>query len=564
MTTLWLSFLSTLVGGLGLFLLGMKLLAEGTQSIAGPRLTRLVAAVTDNRFLAALAGIGVTALLQSSSATSVMLVGFVNAGIMSLRQAVGVLMGANIGSTVTAWIMTLNLAKYGLAIGGVGALVFVFGRGERTRYLAMVTLGLGLLFYGLQLMGEGFAPLQENASVRATLLRFDAAAFPGFLACLLAGLVFTAVIQSSGAMVGIAMTLVAGGFITFPAAVAIALGADIGTTVTGLIACLGAKRAAVRTALANTFIRLLGVLVILPFAGWFVAFSEWFSGLLAGSMGLAANPAASTPYPFLSVAVSHTLFNVATTAIDLPLLGGFVRVLERLVPVMPEERRRTRRHETHLDRRLLRQPAIALAASQREIGAMAATCRAMLADFRVVLDAGGEGSGAAEEEIFALEEDLDVAQKDISEFVTHLLSTSNLPGEDALKIRRQLRQADEYESVSDYVRNALKAFLKIRNAGEELSGTAKGEVESLCGKTDDFMRMVARTLERNDPREVPMARMVAERHEAYAKECRAAHMDRISKTCLTPVKSLVYSDLLVAFRRMNDHLLNIAETLATV
>jgi phosphate:Na+ symporter len=561
MMTLWISFLSTIVGGLGLFMLGMKLLAEGTQSIAGPRLTRLVSAVTDNRVLAALVGIGVTATLQSSSATSVMLVGFVNAGIMTLSQAVGVLMGANIGSTVTAWIMTLNLAKYGLAIGGVGALIFVFSRGERTRYLAMVTLGLGLLFYGLQLMGEGFAPLQQNDSVRAWLLRFDASAFPGFLACLLAGLVLTAIIQSSGAMVGIAMTLTAGGFITFPAAVAIALGADIGTTVTGLIACIGAKRAAIRTALANTLIRALGVVVILPFAGWFVSFCEWFSGVLAGSMGLAASSAASTPYPLFSVAVAHTLFNLATTAIDLPLLDGFVRVLERIVPVLPAEKQKARRHETHLDRRLLTQPAIALAESQREIGAMGATCRTMLADFRVILAAGGEGSEAAEDEVFALEEDLDVAQKNISEFVTQLLSSRGLPGEDAVKIRRQLRQADEYESVSDYVRNALKAFLKIRNAGEELSETAKCEVENLCEKTDEFMRMVGRTLERNDPREVPMARMMAQRHEDYAKECRAAHMDRITKTCLTPVKSLVYSDLLVAFRRMNDHLLNIAETL---
>jgi len=560
MFALCVSFLSTLVGGLGLFMLGMKLLAEGTQSFAGPRLTRLVSAVTDNRVLAALVGIGVTAALQSSSATSVMLVGFVNAGIMTLTQAVGVLMGANIGSTVTAWIMTLNLAKYGLAIGGVGALMYVFSRGERTRYLAMVTLGLGLLFYGLQLMGDGFAPLQQNEAARAWLLRFDASAFPGFLACLFAGLILTAIIQSSGAMVGIAMTLTAGGFITFPAAVAIALGADIGTTVTGLIACIGAKRAAVRTALANTFVRVLGVVVILPFSGWFVGFCEWFSGHLAQSMGLTASATASTPYPLFSVAVAHTLFNVATTAIDLPLLPGFVRFLERLVPVVPAEKRKTRRHETHLDRRLLSQPAIALAESQREIAAMAATCRTMLADLRVIFDADGKDTTAAEEEVFALEEDLDVAQKDISEFVTSLLAHS-LPGDDAVKIRQQLRQADEYESVSDYVRNALKAFLKIRNAGEELSDAAKGEVARLCEQADEFMRMVARTLERNDPREVPMARMVAQRHEEYAKECRAAHMDRIDKTCLTPVKSLVYSDLLVAFRRMNDHLLNIAETL---
>ena len=561
MTELWTSFASTLVGGLGLFLLGMRLLAEGTRAFSGARLTGLVSAVAGNRVLAALAGVMVTAALQSSSATSVMLVGFVNAGVMTLSQSLGVLMGANVGATVTAWIMTLDLAKYGLLIGGAGALLFVFARRERTRYVAKVTLGLGLLFYGLQLMGEGFAPLQENEAVRAALARFDAGSFPGFLAALGAGLALTAVIQSSGAMVGIAMTLAAGGFIGYPAAVALALGADVGTTVTGLVASIGAKRAAVRTALGNTLIRAVGVAVVLPVAGPFVRGCEWAAGAIAGGMGVAASPVASTPYPLLAVALAHTVFNVGTTLVDLPLLPVFVRTLERLIPVTAEERRRTRRHETHLDARLVGHPAIALATARREIAAMGRTCRAMLADLRVVVEAGAKGAKSAEEEVFALENDLDLAQKEVSEFVTRLFGAAELSGEEAVRVRQVLRQADEYESVSDYVRNALKAFLKIRHAGETLSAAALGEVEELCAKTDELLRVVARTLLRDDRREVPMVRVMSERHETYAKACRAAHLERVGKVCGSPVKSFVYLDLLVAFRRMNDHLRNIAETL---
>ncbi len=561
MVEFWITFLSTLVGGLGLFLLGMRLLAEGTRAFSGARLTGWVSAVAGNRVLAVLAGVVVTAALQSSSATSVMLVGFVNAGVMSLGQALGMLMGANVGSTVTAWIMTLDLAKYGLAIGGVGALLFVFSRRERVRYAAKVTLGLGLLFYGLQLMGEGVGPLQEHEGVRAALTRFDAGAFPGFLAAVGAGLAMTAVIQSSGAMVGIAMTLTAGGFIGFPTAVALALGADVGTTVTGLVACAGAKRAAVRTALGNTLIRMVGVVAVLPVSGLFVRFCEWAAGSIGGGMGMAASTVASTPYPLLAVALAHTVFNVGTTLLDLPLLPVFVRVLERIIPVTADEGRRTLRHETHLDPRLSGQPMIALAEAQREIGAMGRTCRVMLADLRMVVEAGSKGARNAEEEVFALENDLDLAQKEISEFVTRLFGAEGLSREEAVRVRRVLRQADEYESVSDYVRNALKAFLKIRNAGEELSAAALGEVEELCDKTDELLRVVACALERDDEREVPMVRVMSVGHEMYAKACRAAHLERVGDVCGSPVKSFVYLDMLVAFRRVNDHLLNIAETL---
>lgn len=276
---------------------------------------------------------------------------------------------------------------------------------------------------------------------------------------------------------------------------------------------------------------------------------------------MAASTVAMTPYPLLAVALAHTVFNVGTTLLDLPLLPVFVRVLERIIPVTADEGRRTLRHETHLDPRLSGQPMIALAEAQREIGAMGRTCRVMLADLRMVVEAGSKGARNAEEEVFALENDLDLAQKEVSEFVTRLFGAEGLSREEAVRVRRVLRQADEYESVSDYVRNALKAFLKIRNAGEELSAAALGEVEELCDKTDELLRVVACALERDDEREVPMVRVMSVGHEMYAKACRAAHLERVGDVCGSPVKSFVYLDMLVAFRRVNDHLLNIAETL---
>ena len=221
-----------IVGGLGVFLLGMKNMSEGMQAVAGDKMRKLINAVTNNRFVACGVGLVVTMLIQSSSVTTVMVVGMVNAGIMTLTQAIGVILGADIGTTITAWILVLEVGKYGLPLLGVSSFFFLFSKREKVRYTAMMMLGLGMVFFGLQLMKEGFYPLREMPEFIAWFSKFTPNSFWGVWRCCLIGAAVTAIVQSSSATVGITLGLVATGIIDFKTGAALVLGENIGTTIT--------------------------------------------------------------------------------------------------------------------------------------------------------------------------------------------------------------------------------------------------------------------------------------------------------------------------------------------
>lgn len=222
----------TVIGGLGIFLLGMKNMSEGLQAIAGNGLRKMISAVTDNRLMAAGVGTTVTMLVQSSSITTVMVVGFVNSGFMTLSQAIGVIMGANIGTTVTGWILALKIGKYGLPLLGFGAFGYLFVRKDRYRFIALALMGLGMVFFGLELMKNGFSVVKELPDFEAWFARFDASTYFGVLKCAAVGCVLTFIVQSSSATLGITMSLAAIGVIPFETAAALVLGENIGTTIT--------------------------------------------------------------------------------------------------------------------------------------------------------------------------------------------------------------------------------------------------------------------------------------------------------------------------------------------
>ncbi len=546
------------LGGVGLFLLGMKFLSEGMQALAGPRLSRFVNDFTGNRFLALLAGILVTVVLQSSSATTVMVVGFVNSGLMTLRSAIGVSLGAQVGTTLSLWILTLDVTKFGLLVIGLSAFLYLFAKRVRPHNAGRALLGLGLLFYGMQLMGEGFEPLRDNASVKALLARFDATSTPGFLLAMLVGVVVTGIIQSSAAMVVIVMSLGINGIVNFPTAVALVLGSNIGTTVTALIACIGASRGAVRAALGNTLTTAVGVLAAFLVHDAFTDFCVWISHAIVGPLAV-EDPA----FVRLAVPCTHTVFNLVKTAVLLPFVPWFERLLETIVPKSAAERRGSERFRTGLNPRLVRSPALAVLQSQREIIRMGEHCGKMLEDFRAVLQETAPDT-ALEQSIFDAESDLDTAQTEISHYLGRILEGGGAKlGDVAIAIRRQLRCADEYESVSDYVQTALKAVLKIRDAGEKLSGVAVEEVQNLIDAVQAFRQLTIEILSRPTPptfQELSTAHSATRRIDALAKEYRHRHLDRLEQSCTGPVKGVIYNDLLVAFRRMNDHLINVVET----
>ena len=546
------------LGGVGLFLLGMKFLSEGMQALAGPRLSRFVNDFTGNRMLALIAGILVTVVLQSSSATNVMVVGFVNSGLMALRSALGVSLGASVGTTLSLWVLTLNVTKFGLLLVGLASFLYLFAKKVRPHNMGRALLGLGLLFYGMQLMSGGFEPLRDSASVRALLARFDATSSSGFFLATLVGAVITGIIQSSAAMVVIVMSLGINGIVNFPTAVALVLGSNVGTTVTALIACVGTSRNAVRAALGNTLITTASV-----FAAFLV--HGWFTEACAGVSRAITGPLALDDPSFLRLAVpcTHSVFNLVKTALMLPFVPWFERLLHIILPTDAAERRGAERFRTGLNPRLTRSPALAVVQSAREVMRMGEHCGKMLEDLRAVL-AETAPDPALEQAIFDAETDLDTAQTEISHYLGRILEGGGAKlGDVAIAIRRQLRCADEFESVSDYVQNALKAILKIRDAGEKLSDIAIDEVKNLIDAVQAFRSLTVEILEKRSPtlQELATAHEAARRITALAKEYRHRHFDRIEHACTGPVKGVIYNDLLADFRRMNEHLINAVETL---
>ncbi|MBN1541856.1 Na/Pi cotransporter family protein, partial [candidate division KSB1 bacterium] len=306
------------VGGVGIFLLGMRYMSDGIQAIAGDQLRQMINRVTDNRLIATGIGAGITALIQSSSVTTVMVVGMVNAGVMTLRQSIGVILGADIGTTITAWIISLKIADYGLPLLGLSALVYLFVRVDRARFTSLFTLGLGMIFFGLEIMKSGFYPLRENQDFILLLARFSPETFAGLLQCVLVGAFVTAVIQSSSATVAITITLAQTEMITYDTAVALVLGENIGTTITAYLASLGATTWARRAAYAHITIKVLGVLCMLPLFTGYIALLKL---VLPEAMPIAGR-----------IAFAHSAFNILLVSIFIWMVKPLSEFLMHLVP----------------------------------------------------------------------------------------------------------------------------------------------------------------------------------------------------------------------------------------
>ena len=267
-------------GGLGIFLLGMKNMSDGMQAVAGERMRKLIGLATDNRLMGVGAGAAVTGLIQSSSVATVMVVGMVNAELMTLRQAIGIIVGANVGTTITAWIMAYSLEQYGLPIIGFSALILPVFKSDRIRFIAVFVLGLGMVFFGLELMKQGLSPIKNMPEFVAWFSRFQADSYWGVVKCIMVGAAVTAIIQSSSATVGITMALAGTGIINFPTAAGLILGENIGTTITPVLASLGTITNAKRAAYAHVIFNILGVLWIFPLFFIYTKGVVWFTTTL--------------------------------------------------------------------------------------------------------------------------------------------------------------------------------------------------------------------------------------------------------------------------------------------
>ena len=540
----------TVIGGLGVFLLGMKHMSEGMQAIAGNSLRRMINAATSHPVMATGVGVLFTMLVQSSSITTVMVVGFVNSGLMTLSQGIGVVMGANIGTTITGWILVLKIGKYGLPLVGVSAFVYLFSRREKLRYIALPFLGLGMVFLGLDLMKNGFAMVKELPTFEVWFHQFDTDTYLGILSCAMVGCVLTFIVQSSSATLGITIGLAQIGVIPFETAAALVMGENIGTTITAWLASLGATTTnAKRVAYFHVLFNLVGVLWITSI---FHPYLKLVGLIVTGDY---LDPVVVTA----AIATTHTVFNVTNTLLFLGLTGPSARLLTRLIP--DRQSRFMEPKLTTLDVRMLETPSIAVEQSRSEIVNMSTGCLDMMAQLRQ-LNQNNPTDERSFEDILKQEAQLDSYQSELVEFISHLLS-ANIPHTLTDEIRSQLRLADEYESVSDCIASIVKACRKLQNQGHKLPEREQTNILALHDLTTDFLQHVSRTYSEQASIDMEQAKQQADQITQQVKQLAGIAFRQSDSTDATdkldPPVTVAYNRQLTAYRRIRDHILNIAQ-----
>jgi phosphate:Na+ symporter len=434
-----------LLGGLAIFLLGMDRMTESLRVVAGDRLRGVLLRLTSNRFVGMLTGAGITAVIQSSSVTTVLVVGFISSGLMSFQQSLGVIIGANIGTTVTAQIIAFKVTTYALyAVAGGFAVTFLSKRGDRQAQGAVV-LGLGLIFFGMSLMGDAMSPLRSSE----TFIDLMASLENPFLGVAV-GAGFTAVVQSSSATTGIVIVLAQQGLISLETGIALIMGANVGTAITALMASIGKPREALRAGVAHALFNVGGAIIWIPFIGLLASFVGDIGG---GNARELAN--------------AHTLFNVINAFLVIGFIPVFARFVERLVPDAPEDEGRTVRVR-YLDRTLLRTPSLALDRARLELLRMADRVRAMLAD---ILPATLHGTRWRLLEIEERDDEVDSLHRQI---ITYLgeISQTRLSSRETEELLGLMEATNDLEAIGDVIETNLVA-LGLNRAEQGLTVSAE-------------------------------------------------------------------------------------------
>ncbi len=554
----------SVLGGLGIFLLGMRYMSDGLQIIAGPSLRRLIATVTDNRLLACCTGILVTCLVQSSSVSTVMTVGLVNSGVMALNQAIGVILGANIGTTITGWVLALKIGKYGLPILGVAGFVFLFSKNEKWKYIGMSIMGIGMVFFGLEIMKNGVKVIKQIDEFKQAFTYFDANTYFGVLKCAFIGCVLTVLVQSSSATLGITIALASQGVIDFDSAAALVLGENIGTTITAYLASIGSGENAKRAAYFHIIFNLIGVLWITSIFRIYIPFiesiSEWFfsiDDIRKTSIGADGE----TEYPNVTKAIAcvHTIFNVANVLIFLPFTTFFGEQLTKYVKVGSDyvKDRHTKLPTNHGDT-----PMAALEMVTHEIHVMCETTKEMFPMLEKVIKDPDDNKKLIKE-LFEKEEEMDHYQKEITVFLTELLSEARSQ-DDVELAKHQLRVSDEYESVSDYMIDITKLCLRLKDDQKYFNEELIEGITSMHALVEKYFIELSEYDDHILLTEEQFSKLkeTSESVTTHFRSLRSDHWDRLANTNVNPLVITSYSDVLQSYRKIKNHLLNIVEVQA--
>ncbi|MGK2907199.1 MAG: Na/Pi cotransporter family protein [Desulfuromonadales bacterium] len=544
-----------LMGGLGLFLFGMKIMSEGLQKVAGSRMRKILEALTNNRIIGTLVGIAVTAMIQSSSATTVMVVGFVNAGLMSLVQSIGVILGANIGTTVTAQLIAFKITKYALPAIGLGAGFKLFSRNRKWSYFGEILLGFGLLFFGLSIMKSGFDPLKSSEEFRQLFLAVGS----NHLLGVLIGAVLTIIVQSSSATIGLTIALASSGVLSFDASVALILGENIGTTITANLAAIGTNLAARRTAFAHFLFNTLGVcymLVIFPY------FLQFISAITPGDADfiiqtqdqVARMDGELGDKPFIArhIANTHTMFNIVNTIIFLPFIGLLAK-LSTLVIIGREKEMEF--HLKYLDNRVLSTPPIALAQARSETRRMAQIAQDMVDEtLRFLQDNDLKRIADLQKK-----EDLtDILQKEIADFLV-ALSQKSMNQEASQEIASMMNMTNDLERVGDHCENLWTLNQRKLEQRITFSEVAMNEIADISALTSNFLAEIVSALNANNSVIFDQAQRLDDAIDDLEEKLRNNHIKRLNTGECTVISGLIYIDMLHNFEKIGDHTFNLAK-----
>ncbi len=534
----------TFIGGLGMFLYGMNIMAEGLQKSAGEKMKRLLEILTKNRLVAILVGAGVTAIIQSSSATTVMVVGFVNAGIMNLSQAVGVIMGANIGTTMTSWLVSMS--EWGKffkpefiapLILGIGAFVIMFANSEKNKEIAAVFVGFGILFIGLSFMSDSITDYKDNPIFSQAFRTLGSNPILGILI----GAGVTAIIQSSSASVGILQTLAMNGMVTWNSAIYITLGQNIGTCVTALISSAGTHKTARRAAIIHLLFNVMGAVIF---------------GVAMFTIFKINTSFASSTISSVQISVFHTIFNVLCTVVMFPFANLLVKLSGLIVKDDKEDDEDDDVVETvrHLDERILETPSFAIENAVSEVSHMG---NVTYRNTKMAMEAVLEGDDKKINQVMENEKAIDKMAKIISEYLVKL---NNMPLSEAqhILINNLFYTVSDIERMGDHAENiAALARYKLDNnitmsesAIKELDGVMEivtnGFVYAIKARADQSIEAARKTLE------------YEELVDTVEEELREKHMNRLSSGECKPTSGVVYLDVLSNLERISDHAENIA------
>lgn len=544
----------TAIGGLGIFILGMKYLSDSLQMLSGGMIRKAIASVTTNRFLAVLVGLFITTFVQSSSITTVMVVGLTNAGLMELTQAIGVILGANIGTTITGWILAVKVGKYGLLLIALGVFPMLFSKNDRISASSKVLVALGFIFFGLQIMSGAFKPLRSDESFMNLMLSLDAQTLLSILGCVAIGCLMTMVIQSSSAMLGITMALATTGAIPLYTAIALVMGENIGTTITAQFAAIGGSTASRRAAMAHSVFNVLGVVIIISIFSPYVSMIEKFVPGVSSFVDADGN----RPYIAAHIAMGHTFFNITATLIMLPFLNYLAKLVTKMVP---EKAGAEKGSFKYIGAPGTMPVAMGITMVFEELKRMQKRVNKALRHAGSYLQRDLKGRDRFYRKVKSLEEETDIIQHEITSFTVTLMQSGGATNKQSDRAYGFVRAADELESIADYAASLCSYMKRLDKHELDFSKEAWKDLISFHHEVFAFFTHVCKAFNDEDVSSTRKIYDEANRLNDLADKIRKAHLDRMKEGSCGALPALTFSDMAVALRRIKNHTVNLHEAL---